>query len=86
MLNLAEELFLVALDDEEGWITAPAQNALRFGLAAALLADLALLGKVAVEDRRVTPLDPTPVGDDLLDETLKRLAEIRPAPEGQVFD
>ena len=75
MLNLAEELFLVALDEDAGWIAAPALNTLRYGLAAALLADLALQGKIVVEDQRVSVLDPTPVGDDLLDETLQRLVE-----------
>jgi hypothetical protein len=74
MLNLAEELFLLALDDDEGWIAAPAQNTLRYGLAAALLADLALRGKVVIEDRRVRLLDATPVGDDeLLDWAFKRI-------------
>ena len=31
MLNLAEEFFLLALDDEDGWIAAPALNTLRYG-------------------------------------------------------
>ncbi|MCX6030681.1 MAG: GPP34 family phosphoprotein [Chloroflexi bacterium] len=75
MLNLAEELFLVALDEDEGWIAAPALNTLRYGLAAAFLADLALQGKIVVEDQRVSVLDPAPVGDDLLDETLQRLVK-----------
>ncbi len=74
-LNLAEELFLLALDDEEGWIAAPAVNTLRYGLVAAMLADLTLHDKIAVEDQRVILLDPAPVGDDLLDDTLKRLAD-----------
>jgi hypothetical protein len=75
MLNLAEELFLLALDDEDGWIAAPALNTLRYGLAAALLADLTLRGKITVEDQRIILLDLTTVGDDLLDDTLKRLAD-----------
>ena len=74
MLNLAEELFLLALDDDSGWITAPAQDALRYGLAAALLADLALAGKVTVTDQRVNLVESSPAGDELLDEVLKRLA------------
>lgn len=75
MLNLAEELFLLALDDDEDWIVAPALDTLRYGLAAALLADLALLGKIAVEGQRISLLDPAPIGDDLLDDTLLRIAE-----------
>ena len=75
MPNLAEQLFLLALDDDEGWIAAPALNNLRYGLAAALLADLTLHGRIVVEDRRVRLIDATPVGDDeLLDWTLQRLS------------
>ncbi len=73
MLNLAEELFLLALDDDEGWVAASAQNTLRYALAAALLADLALRGKIIVEDRRVRLLDAAATGDDLLDWVLERL-------------
>ena len=75
MLNLAEELFLLALDDDEGWIVASALDTLRYGLAAALLADLALHDKIAVEDQRISLRRPPPLGDDLLDDTLKRLAD-----------
>lgn len=75
MFNLAEELFLLALDDDEGWIVAPALDTLRYGLAAALLADLALHDKIAVEDQRIVVRDHRPVGDDLLDDTLQRLAD-----------
>ena len=75
MLNLAEELFLLALDDEDGSIAAPALDTLRYGLAAALLADLTLLGKIAVEDQRISLLDPAPTSDDLLDDTLHRIAQ-----------
>ena len=74
MPNLAEELFLIALDDAEGWINSPAAHTLRYSLAAALLADLALHGKIVVEDKRVKVLDPAPVGDKMLDEPLQRLA------------
>jgi hypothetical protein len=75
MLNLAEELLLLALDDEEGWIVASALDTLRYGLAAALLADLALHDKIAIEDQRVVVRDLRPLDDDLLDDALKRLAD-----------
>lgn len=74
MLNLAEELFLLTLDDAEGWIAEPAVDTLRYGLTAALLADLALRGKIIVADQRISLLNPEPVGDALLDEVLARLA------------
>ncbi len=75
MPNLAEELFLLALDDEDGWIAAPALNTMRYGLVSALLADLALQSKIAIEDQRVSLLDAAPIGDDLLDDTLRRIAD-----------
>lgn len=76
MLNLAEELLLLTLDDAKGWIAEPALNTLRYGLTAAMLADLALRGKITVTDQRVNLLDPQPIGDALLDETLARLAAV----------
>lgn len=75
MFILAEELFLLALDDESGWIAAPVVDTLRFGLSAALLADLALQNKIIVEDRRVLLLDPTAVGDELLDWALQKIRD-----------
>jgi len=75
MFNLAEELFLLALDDESGWIVTPALDTLRFGLAAALLADLALMGRLTVDDRRVLLLDPAETGDELLAWALQRIQE-----------
>jgi len=75
MLNLAEELFLLALDDDEGWVVESVLDTLRYGLAAALLADLALRGKIVITDRRVKLLDAAPVeGDELLDWALERIA------------
>lgn len=75
MFNLAEELFLLALDDESGWITTSALDTLRFGLAAGLLADLALLGRLTVEGHRVLLRDAAPTGDELLDQALQRIRE-----------
>ncbi|MGC8780424.1 MAG: GOLPH3/VPS74 family protein [Anaerolineae bacterium] len=75
MFILAEELFLLALDDESGWIAASVMDTLRFGLTAALLADLALQGKIVVEERRVLLRDPGATGDDLLDWALQRIRD-----------
>ena len=75
MLNLAEELLLLALDDDEGWIVESALDTLRYGLAAAVLADLALHNRIVVEDGRLHVFDAGPTGDELLDTALKRLDE-----------
>lgn len=73
MLNLAEELFLLALDDDEGWIVESALDTLRFSLAAALLANLALHDRIVIEDGRLHVFDAEPIGDELLDAVLERL-------------
>jgi hypothetical protein len=74
MLSLAESLVLLALDDEKGTVGWRGNDALDLGLAGALLADLALRGRIGIAGGRVTMLDAAPVGDELLDETLGLIA------------
>jgi hypothetical protein len=74
-LSLAEQLTLVAVDDESGKV---ATSQLDLGLAGALLVQLALAGRLDVVDGRVTVLDPEPVGEPLLDEALARIGTDKP--------
>jgi|GEM_PF-4255314 len=46
MLNLAEELLLLALQDEKGTVLASAAGSLSYGLAGALLMELALRSRL----------------------------------------
>ena len=79
MFTLAEEFFLLSIDDARGKIIAAVDDGLPLGLAGTLLADLALHGKINLADKRLEVIDPTPTGDSLLDETLARIsAEKRP--------
>ena len=48
MLNLMEELLLLALDDEKGKIIFSSSSALPYGLRGALLFELALVKKIDV--------------------------------------
>ena len=66
--TLAEELLLLALDDEKGSVSFSASMALPYGLAGATLMELILRGRLAVEDGKLTVADPAPTGDELLDE------------------
>lgn len=76
-LRLHEELLLMALRDEKGtmeWHTEMAD----YALAGALLAELALLGRVDIgEDKkqRVTALGSGPADDPLLDEALAMIRQ-----------
>jgi golgi phosphoprotein 3 len=52
MRTIAEELLLLALDDEKGTTQWSGTGALPFGLAGALLAELVLRGKMTLGDKQ----------------------------------
>lgn len=73
MLQLAEQLFLLALNEGKGNVSSSAL--LRYGLAGGLLADLALAGRISFADGRVSVHDTEPTGDPALDAVLHALDE-----------
>jgi golgi phosphoprotein 3 len=75
MFTLAEEFFLLSIDDAKGKIITAVDDGLQIGLAGALLADLALHGKINLADKRLAVIDPTLTGEPLLDEALARLGD-----------
>ncbi|MBM0257686.1 GPP34 family phosphoprotein [Micromonospora sp. 4G55] len=74
---LAEELLLLAYDDETGRATMP-RISLDLGMAAAVLVELALAGRIAYADGSLTVTDPTPVGEPIIDGVLGRMAADTP--------
>jgi Golgi phosphoprotein 3 len=78
-LRLYQEVTLLALRDKEGTVHFGA--AYQYGLAAALIAELLLEGRVAIaaDGRRqlVDLVDRTPFDDELLDECLTRLQDAK---------
>lgn len=74
MLKLYEEMFLLSINDAKGELVGAAASYMNYGLAAAILAELALLGKVQADRKRLTAIDTTPTGDELLDEALATIA------------
>ncbi|GGH73408.1 hypothetical protein JOD43_000062 [Pullulanibacillus pueri] len=66
MLTLAEELLLVAYDDEKGTVLSSASFGLPYGIAGAVLMELALLGAVKYEDKVLTFLDDQNIKDPIL--------------------
>jgi len=74
-LRLYQEVTLLALRDKEGTVHFGA--AYQYGLAAALIAELLLEGRIAIatdgKGQLVDLVVPTPFVDDLLDECLARL-------------
>ncbi|MFD1325371.1 GOLPH3/VPS74 family protein [Micromonospora sonneratiae] len=70
---LAEELLLLAYDDESGKATG-SRIGLDLGMAAAVLVELALAGRVAYSDGMIVVTDPAPIGHPVTDEVLARIA------------
>ena len=75
MLRFAEELMLLLLDGKDGKFVGVPALSLEHALAGAVLMDLALEGRIDTDPERLFVIDPTPLGDELLDPTLARIAQ-----------
>lgn len=74
-LTLADQLLLLALDDETGKTYGATHGTLEYGLVGALLIELALRGRLDLADeKRLIAADASPTGDPLLDEALGHIA------------
>jgi hypothetical protein len=74
MLTLAEELLLLALDDESGSVEPAASGSLQYGLAGALLVELVIAGRLRLEGGGLVVADGSPTGDAVLDEVIGRIS------------
>lgn len=70
---LATDLLLLALDDERGTVLPQASIGLDYGLAGAIVMELALRGRLRVDDERVSATG-TATDDPLLDDALRAIA------------
>ncbi|MFF5176984.1 GPP34 family phosphoprotein [Micromonospora sp. NPDC000316] len=75
-LLLTDELVLLAYDDDG--TNRLGRPHLDYGLAGAVLLELALAGRVEVTDKHLVVTDPTPTGVPLLDEALTMMGTERP--------
>ena len=74
MLRFAEEIILLLLNDQDGSFASLPRWSLGYALAAGILMDLALENRIDTDPESLVVLDPTPVGDSLLDPTLAEIA------------
>jgi hypothetical protein len=81
-IALAEELLLLAYDDQTGKATG-SRIGLDLGMAAAVLVDLALAGRIAYVDGYLKVIDPSPIGDPIADAVLARAAGDEPHTPAQ---
>ena len=74
MLRFAEEIMLLLLDDEgERFLRVPDWS-LRYALAGGVLMDLALADRIDTDLEKLILVDPTPLGDAILDPALADIA------------
>ena len=73
-LRFAEEITLLMLNDEDGEFVRVPGWSMQCAFAGAVLMDLALENRIDTDLKRLVLIDPTPVGDDLLDPTLALIA------------
>ena len=81
IMNLAEEFALLAYGNDG----APDTDSIRLdhGLGGSLLLELAIAGRLDVEDKKVIVRDPAPTGDPLVDQALARIvADDKPRRPG----
>ncbi|TKK84373.1 GPP34 family phosphoprotein [Herbidospora galbida] len=70
---IAEDVLLLGYDEQKGQPTIGSTE-LNAGLAGALLAELAIKGRLSLADKKVVVTDETPVGEPELDAALARIA------------
>ncbi|WP_433248478.1 GOLPH3/VPS74 family protein [Streptosporangium sp. CA-135522] len=73
MTTIAEEVLLLAYEETEGKQLISSSE-LDAALGGALLAELAVAGRIDLVGKKVTVVDPTPLGEEELDATLARIA------------
>ena len=74
-LRFAEEITLLMLNDEDGEFVRVPGWSLQCAFAGAVLMDLALENRLDTDLKRLVLIDPTPLGDDILDPVLARIAQ-----------
>jgi Golgi phosphoprotein 3 len=72
-ISLAEGLYLIALDDEEGRLLAAAEKTIVPGLMSAVLLELYLHKKIGLDDGKIVTVDTTETGNIVFDNILKKV-------------
>ncbi len=74
-LSLAEGLYLIALDDEEGRLLSAAERTIVPGVISACIMELSILKKITFENSKIVLLDSQGTGNKILDDVLNVLKE-----------
>jgi golgi phosphoprotein 3 len=75
MLSFAEEIVLLLLDEAEGTFVPVPESVFGVVVVGAALMDLAIRNRVDADLEQLMVVDGTPLGDDILDDVLRRLGK-----------
>jgi cytochrome P450 len=84
-IRLAEELILLMLNERSGYLEMVPGWAFSCVMAGAVIADLTLEDRIDTDLNTLYLVDPTPTGDNLLDPTLKEIAESQETADTQYW-
>jgi golgi phosphoprotein 3 len=73
-LTLADEIVVLMLHDDTGAIRPAYAGVANIAIAGGILMELALLGRIDTDLTSLFIVDPNPLGDTLLDQTLQKIA------------
>jgi hypothetical protein len=73
-LTMPEEILLLMLDDQSGRLQERAAPSGDYAIAGAILAELALAGRIDTDPDRLYVVNPAPTGDPLQDRVLAQIA------------
>ncbi|MCF7911382.1 MAG: GPP34 family phosphoprotein [Candidatus Cloacimonetes bacterium] len=73
-LSIAEEFLLLSLDDEKGVVCNQPFMGLEFGLAGAVLMELALMGRLRVDEKKLEVLADSATGNQIFDDALAMIS------------
>ena len=74
MLRFSEEVLLLVLDDEDGKPVLIPPLSVSYAFVGGVLMDLALEGRIDTDPEQLVIVDSSPIGDDVLDPVLARIA------------
>ena len=74
-LSIAEGLYLIAMDDEEGRLLSAAEKTIVPGILSSVILELHLLKKIAIADSKISIKDSTGTGNIILDDILGKLED-----------
>ena len=84
-IRLAEELILLMLNERSGYLKMVPGWAFSCVMAGAVIADLALEDRIDTDLNTLYLVDSSPTGDNLLDPTLKEIAESQETADTQYW-